>query len=148
MSYLREKARWIARAWTGSWGFLPVLIFMTFLSAGVTLVYPLVFGRILDRLREIGERGTIAEGEVSTLVWILLAVGFARFLAGFYPAVRAHVNYRIERFVRARYFHRVMQKGHAFFTRFRTGDVITRLTDDVAGYPKVACLAARGCFVR
>lgn len=146
MSYLREKARWIARAWTGSWGFLPVLIFMTFLSAGVTLVYPLVFGRILDRLREIGERGTIAEGEVSTLVWILLAVGFARFLAGFYPAVRAHVNYRIERFVRARYFHRVMQKGHAFFTRFRTGDVITRLTDDVAGYPKVAWFSCSGLF--
>lgn len=146
MSYLREKARWIARAWTGSWTFLPALVFMTFLSAGVTLVYPLIFGKILDRLREISERRTIAEGEVSTLVWILLAVGFARFLAGFYPAVRAHVNYRIERFVRASYFHRVMQKGHAFFTRFRTGDVITRLTDDVAGYPKVAWFSCSGLF--
>lgn len=146
MSYLREKARWIARAWTGSWGLLPALIFMTFLSAGVTLVYPLVFGKILDRLREIGERGSVAEGEVRTLVWILLAVGLARFIAGFYPAVRAHVNYRIERFVRARYFHRVMQKGHAFFTRFRTGDVITRLTDDVAGYPKVAWFSCSGLF--
>ncbi|MBL4848618.1 MAG: ABC transporter ATP-binding protein [Planctomycetes bacterium] len=146
MSYLREKARWIARAWEGSWSFLPALVFMTFLSASVTLIYPLVFGKILDRLRVIGEEGTVAQSEVNTLVWILLAIGLARFLAGFYPAVRAHVNYRIERGVRARYFHRVMQKGQAFFTRFRTGDVITRLTDDVAGYPKIAWFSCSGLF--
>lgn len=146
MSYLRGKLAWIARAWEGSYSFLPALIFMTLLSAATTLVYPLVFGWLLDELRTAGERGSIEASQVQTMVWILLAVGLARFIAGFYPAVRAHVNYRIERLVRLHYFHRVLQKGQGFFNRFRTGDVITRLTDDVAGYPKIAWFSCSGLF--
>jgi ATP-binding cassette subfamily B multidrug efflux pump len=149
VSYLRRKAGWIGRAWEGSRGFLPVLLFMTVLSTSVTLVYPLVFGQVLEQIRSLGEAGADAPQvarQARVLVFVLLAIALARFLAGFYPAWRALVNSRIEWFVRERYFTRVLSKGHTFFTRFRTGDLVTRLTDDIAGYPKIAWFCCSGLF--
>ncbi|HBP22165.1 MAG TPA: hypothetical protein DEA08_30840 [Planctomycetes bacterium] len=149
MSYLRAKMAWIVRAWEGSKRFLPVLFVWTFLSTAVTLVYPLVFREVLEKLRTLSEQrtgGAALQSEVRTLTWLLLAVAAARFLAGFYPAWRAWVNSRIEWLVREHYFARVMDKGHRFFTRFRTGDIVTRLTDDIAGYPKIAWFCCSGWF--
>lgn len=149
MSYLRAKLAWIVRAWEGSKRFLPVLLFWTFLSTAVTLVYPLVFREVLEKLRTLSEQrtgGAALQAEVRALTWLLLAVAAARFLAGFYPAWRAWVNSRIEWLVRERYFARVLDKGHRFFTRFRTGDVVTRLTDDIAGYPNIAWFCCSGWF--
>ncbi len=146
---LSTYIRWIGRAWRPHLRWLPVLLVMTLLSTGVTLAYPLVFGYVLEEIRRLSvgaELTSDLDAKVRSLIGILLAIGFARFLASFYPAFRALVNSRIELFTRERFFSIVLRKGHDFFTRFRTGDVVTRLTDDIAGYPKIAWFCCSGLF--
>lgn len=149
VSYLAGKIRWIGRTWRPHLRWLPVLLCMTFVSTAVTLAYPLVFGYVLEQIRQLGAQETAAVGldtEVRRLIGILLAIGLARFLASFYPAFRAWVNSRIELLTRERFFSIVLRKGYRFFTQFRTGDVVTRLTDDIAGYPKIAWFCCSGLF--
>lgn len=151
-SYLTGKLRWIAGAWRGHRGWVPVLAFLTFLATAVTLAYPLVFGHVLEQIRQLADLGAKdgagddVQATARTLIGILMAIGAARFVAGFYPAFRALINSRIELATRAKYFGIVLGKGHRFFTRFRTGDVVTRLTDDIAGYPKIAWFCCSGLF--
>jgi ABC-type multidrug transport system fused ATPase/permease subunit len=73
-------------------------------------------------------------------------IAFGRFLAGFYPAVRAWVNLRIDTAVRTQVFASIQEKDHTFFNRFRTGDLVTRLMDDIAEYPKLAWFSCSGLF--
>ena len=61
-----------------------------------------------------------------------------RLAARLYPFVRAYLNLRIERHVRETYVGEILKKGYRFFQKFRTGDLVTRLTDDVTGYPKIS----------
>jgi ATP-binding cassette, subfamily B, multidrug efflux pump len=143
---LSTYIRWIGRAWRPHLRWLPVLLVMTLLSTGVTLAYPLVFGYVLEEIRQLSELTSNLDTKVHSLIGILLAIGVARFLASFYPAFRALVNSRIELFTREHFFHVVLRKGHDFFTRYQTGDVVTRLTDDIAGYPKIAWFCCSGLF--
>ncbi|MCA8922288.1 MAG: ABC transporter ATP-binding protein [Planctomycetes bacterium] len=144
-SYLRGKLAWMARCWRPHLHLVWVLVLMTAISAGVTLAYPLVFGYVLEELRSLSA-GDATPGRVGELVWILIAVGVARAVAALYPAFRAWVNVRIDVFTRRDYFHVVLGKGPAFFTRFRSGDLVTRLTDDITGYPKIGWFCCSGVF--
>lgn len=150
MSELLRRAAWIARAWRGNRAWLLLMVFMTALSAGSTLAYPLVFGHVLERVRELGQvqglPGADLRDEVHRLIAVLLAVGLARGLASLYPGLRGFVNLRLELVVRARAFARLLGQGPAFFATYRTGDLVTRLTDDIAGYPKIAWFCCSGIF--
>ena len=149
MSALAQHLRFVARLWRPNLAWLPLLLLLTLISTGVTLGYPLVFGHVLEEVRRVGEAALPREqvqAHVLTLVWIMLAVGAARFVAGFYPAVRALLNHTIEIQLRRRLFGEVLGKPSRFFVRFRTGDVLTRLTDDISGYPKIAWFACSGVF--
>ena len=151
-SYLRDHVRWIGRDWRPHVRWLPVLLVMTLVSTAVTLAYPLVFGHVLEQIRKLGQGvlgpadGAAVDSQVRRLIGLLLVIGLARFVAGFYPAFRALVNSRIELYTRERFFAVVLNKGHQFFTHYRTGDVVTRLTDDIAGYPKIAWFCCSGLF--
>jgi ATP-binding cassette subfamily B protein len=63
-----------------------------------------------------------------------------------YPGTRALINNRIEMDVRERFFNIILGKGYRFFNKFRTGDLVTRLTRDVADHPKIAWFACSGIF--
>jgi ATP-binding cassette subfamily B protein len=69
-----------------------------------------------------------------------------RILAGFYPGLRAWMNNILEKAVRERVFASILEKDHVFFGRFRTGDLVTRLTDDVHDYPRIAWFGCSGLF--
>ncbi|MCO5170488.1 MAG: ABC transporter ATP-binding protein/permease [Planctomycetes bacterium] len=149
-AYLAAKARWIARAWGRHRPWVLVLVLMTAVSAGVTLAYPLVFGRVVDELHRVvvaraAEAATVDQG-VTRVVAILLGLGLLRWVAALYPGLRAVVNAKIDLDLRERAFAAILRKGHRFFNRFRTGDVVTRLTDDIASYPKIAWFCCSGLF--
>lgn len=149
MSALSGKVRWIARAWRRQLGLLPVLLGLTAISTAVTLVYPLAFGWVLDEVRRlsgVAVGGDELAARLNGLMAVLAAVGLGRLLAATYPAFRALVNSRIEVATRADAFAHVLRKGHRFFTHFRTGDIVTRLTDDISGYPKIAWFCCSGLF--
>ena len=58
---------------------------------------------------------------------------------------RAYMNSRLEWEFRQDTFNRITTKGPDFFNRFKTGDLVTRLTDDVSE-EKTAWFACSGIF--
>lgn len=151
--YVLDKVRWIWRAWGRHKPWALVLFVMTAVSAGVTLAYPLVFGYVVEQLHGVvaraergGATGAGLDGQVLRAVEVLLVVGVLRWVAALYPGLRALVNSKIDLDLRERVFARILGKGHRFFTRFRTGDVVTRLTDDISSYPKIAWFCCSGIF--
>ena len=51
------------------------------------------------------------------------------------------MNNIIEKAVRERVFASILEKDYTFFGKYRTGDLVTRLTDDIADYPRIAWFA-------
>jgi len=58
---------------------------------------------------------------------------------------RAYMNIKLEWEFRQETFKHITQKGPDFFNKFGTGDLVTRLTDDV-GHDKLAWFACSGIF--
>ncbi len=142
---LRERVRWLWRYWRPHRWVLVFLVFFTLVSTAVTVAYPLAFRWAIDRLSQIlGGAGTL--GEVGRVLVVLAAILVGRFVAGFYPATRAMTNLRLEVGVREDVFAQLMRKDYRFGTAFRTGDVVTRLTDDIAEFPKIAWFGCSGVF--
>ncbi len=141
---LRWRVAWMWNYWRSRRPVLVLLLAMTCVSTTVALAYPLVFRSLLDRLTEaIGSQD--ASG-LRSLLFVLALIALGRVVAAFYPALRARMNLRFEVAIRERVFERILGKDHRFFTRFRTGDVVTRLTDDVSDYPKVTWFMCSGVF--
>lgn len=143
---LRSRARWILSAWGRHKGWAAALFFFTLVSAGVTMAYPLVLGWVVEALRHALETRADVDATRATVVALLLAIGVGRWVAAMYPGTRALVNSKIELDLRERAFARLLVKGHRFFGKFRTGDLVTRLTDDIASYPKIAWFCCSGLF--
>jgi len=129
-------------------GIFPVLFVLTLLSVAVTIAMPLIFMLVVDAAHKLGAPGAGDEESrrIYDMVWILLIVGAGRSLRNLYPMLRARMNCLIEMEIRSRYFRRVLDKGYAFFLRFRTGDIVTRLTEDIHGWLKVSWFMCSGIF--
>jgi ATP-binding cassette subfamily B protein len=143
-----KHMRWIWRFWQPHQGWLWLLALMTLLSSGVTLAYPLVFRRIIDMVQAAHDSGggDALVDQRWQLIGLLAVVGVLRSLANMYPGARAVVNSKLEMDVREHYFGEVLGKNQRFFQRFRTGDLVTRLTDDIGGFPKIAWFCCSGIF--
>jgi len=143
-----KHIRWIREVWKPHTGWLWLLLFMTLLSSAVTLAFPRVIGFVVDAVNALTPETDPASARrmAVTYMLILAGVGLARTLAHFYPATRALVNCKIEVDVRQKYFSQIVDKGYRFFNKFRTGDLVTRLTDDIGGFPKIAWFCCSGIF--
>ena len=137
----RSRIAWLATFWRPHRGFALGLLAMTLLSSALAILYPLVFRAAIDAIEqgELGARLYSIEG-----VFLLILLG--RLIVGFYPGFRAWMNNIIEKAVRERVFGSILEKDHTFFGRFRTGDLVTRLTDDIADYPRIAWFSCSGVF--
>jgi len=95
----------------------------------------------------IGASETAELADVTKKVVILiLIIGLLRSISSVYPRIRMLINYRLGMDIRKNYFSKIIEKGYKFFNRFRTGDLVTRLTDDIDGSPKIAWFACSGIF--
>ncbi|MFN8547693.1 MAG: ABC transporter ATP-binding protein [Candidatus Eisenbacteria bacterium] len=142
----RGKLRWIAEVWRPHRGALVFLFAFTLVSSAVAIAYPLVFKLVLDKLGAIDGRATIEERVLRQVLLLLGAIAVARFVAGLYPGARGYMNIRFDYDVRLRAFAAVLDKDHRFFRRFRTGDLVTRLLDDISEYPKISWFLCSGFF--
>ncbi len=146
---MNKHLKWIIRQWSHQKWFLVVMLVFTLGSSAVSIAHPIVFGRLIDLLRNIlndPARYPEPMHEVNRVVWILLALGLAQFVTGFYPAFRGWVNIRFENFLRMFYFRFILNKDFRFFLKYRTGDVVTRLTDDLSDFPKISWFLCSGIF--
>ncbi|MBD3237090.1 MAG: ATP-binding cassette domain-containing protein [Candidatus Eisenbacteria bacterium] len=142
---VRQRLAWLWRYWQPHRRVMVFLGFFTLVSASVTVAYPRVLGAVIDHFKATLGAGE-ADSRIGQAMLILVAILLARFVASLYPATRAMVNARLERDIREEVFGKLMRKDYRFNNRFRTGDVVTRLTDDLAEFPKIAWFACSGVF--
>lgn len=143
-----KHIRWIWRFWQPARGWLYWLAVLTLLSSAVAVGYPMALRYLIDALKSSLDQGlaTAAEDLGYKLAGIMLAIGLARALAGLYPGVRGLINVRLEMDIRQFYFAQIVHKDARFFQKFRTGDLVTRLSDDIGGWPKIAWFCCSGIF--
>lgn len=144
---LTGKLRWMEERWRPHRGMLVFLFLATLVSSAVAIGYPLVFKIVIDRLGEAAAGAPSRSEQILREVLILLgAIAVGRFLAGLYPGLRGWTNLKFDRDVRRELFASVLEKDHRFFSKFRTGDLSTRMLDDIVEYPKIAWFMCSGVF--
>ncbi len=141
----KRRLLWLWGYWRPHKLILVLMGVFTLVSTAVAVAYPLVFRAVIDRVSGMFESGSPASS-VTTVMLILAAILVGRFISRMYPATRALVNARLERDIRDDVFGELMKKDYHFNNTFRTGDVVTRLTDDIGEWPKVAWFACSGIF--
>lgn len=143
---LSKRIGWIWSYWGPHRRVLIILFVFTLVSSAVAIAFPLVFRTIIDQVVDALGSGEPSRFNLRRAMLILAAIALGRFIAGFYPAFRGWTNLKLEVDIREDIFREVLKKDYRFSNHFRTGDVVTRLTDDIADYPKIAWFCCSGIF--
>jgi ATP-binding cassette, subfamily B, multidrug efflux pump len=140
---------WIWKVWRERKGLIALLFVLTLTSSAVAVAYPYLSKVLIDmlqRLLEHPESASASSAEIRRLAMLVVAVGVGGYVASLFPGVRGAVNCVFEYLLRKKYFGKVMEKDYRFFSAFRTGDLTTRLTDDLSDYPKLSWFLCSGIF--
>lgn len=146
---MNKHIKWILLQYKTQIWFVIIMVIFTLISSAVSIAYPYAFKRMIDLLKDILAQPELYPdpmNEVNKVLWLFLAIGGAQFVTGFYPCIRAWVNLRFEHALRMLYFSHISGKDFRFFQKFRTGDIVTRLTDDLSDDPKISWFLCSGIF--
>lgn len=141
--------RWIREVWREKQGLIWLLLFLTLLSSAVAVAFPLLTKQLFDLLEraiDTNMNKNAVMTQVRRIALYFVAIGVAGFFAGTFPGIRGALNMVFDYIVRKRYFGEVMKKDIRFFSHFRSGDVITRLTSDISDFPKLSWFLCSGIF--
>lgn len=146
---MNRNLKWIYTQWKAQKWFVVIMVIMTLASSAVSIAYPWAFKKLLDVLKDILQNPAKYPEpmiQVNRVVMLFLAIGIAQLFTGFYPGIRGWVNLRFEHSLRVMYFKFITRKDFRFFQKYRTGDIVTRLTDDLSDYPKISWFLCSGIF--
>ncbi|HNV70325.1 MAG TPA: ABC transporter ATP-binding protein [Candidatus Ozemobacteraceae bacterium] len=142
--------RWIARQYQGHGLTVLLMLVLTLLATTAAVLLPQLLRAIIDQLTgslegfrtgRLTTETALAERNRSLL--LLLALGFGPVVGALYPWLRMCMNLWFERLFRERYLRTVLGREAEFFLRFQTGDLVTRLTDNLrcmpSGLPWLCC---------
>ena len=152
-----NKFKWLMSGYSGYKLPFVWLLLGTPLIAAIYMTQPLVLKYLFDvitygngtlpwMLAPLGNwtasfgLSPIAQALVIQLIFAVVILLIYNTLQG----TRAYMNMRLEWVYRQRAFDSTTAKGPDFFNKFRTGDLVTRMTDDVA--EKLAWFACSGIF--
>lgn len=146
--------KWLWNEYRTHWRMVMFLLFLTVLSTIIAVLFPIVLKYIIDGLVTGLEsyqagKSTLADAqnERNSMLLMLLAMGLGPVFSGIYPYFRARMNVTFEVYFREKFFAEVLSKGHRFFLKFRTGDLVTRLTEDIKTWPPgLSWLCCSGIF--
>ena len=146
--------KWIWNEYRSHKKMIMFLLALTVLSTLVAVLFPMVFKYIIDTMVEGLKKfqaGQItieaAKSERNQMLLMLLLMGLGPIFGGMYPYFRAKMNVHFEMYFREKFFSEILAKGHKFFLKFRTGDLVTRLTEDIRTWPPgLAWLCCSGIF--
>lgn len=139
---LPDTLAWLWPYWKPLRWRLLFLLLATPLTVGLDVWTPMLMKQIFDGLQGPG----LTLERLGHDVLLLLGVGLGHFI--FYSIVqstRGLTNFHFENVFRLRLSQVILQLGLGFFQRFRTGDVTTRLIDDVSE-KKLGWFACSGIF--
>jgi len=152
-----EKIKWFWKYYRNYKYVLAVLILLTPVQAAFQVSIPRLIEFTVDFvktgkieanaaavwLNNYGQGLGLSTAATYTLTLILF--GFiASLLYAFVQSHRAWMNLKLEWLFRQDAFNGITVKGPDFYNRFRTGDLVTRMTDDVA--EKLSWFACSGIF--
>ncbi|MBW6515042.1 MAG: ABC transporter ATP-binding protein/permease [Candidatus Cloacimonetes bacterium] len=144
-----KNIKWLLREWKKHPFYIVLLLSLTLISAAVTVIYPYVIKQLLDTIQNMLSDPAELTGitpELQKIIWVFIVIGLVRLLAATYPGFRALMNLTFEYTLRNRYFAYILRKDFKFFNKFRTGDLVTRLTSDITDWPKIAWFMCSGIF--
>ena len=152
-----DKVKWFWRYYRNYKYVLAVLILLTPVQVAIHVVIP----RIIEFTIDYAKTGTLPPYAIFS--WLEVFAGnigvstvtlFAALIAilgldtsllyAYVQGHRAWMNMRLEWLFRQAAFDNITYKGPDFFNRFRVGDLVTRMTDDVA--EKLSWFACSGIF--
>ncbi len=154
---MRDKIKWFWSYYRNYPYVLAVLIFLTPLQTAIQVVIPRMMEFTVDFVKNGEVSGNTAAvwldssgkqldlSTVATFTLTLVILGLvASVLYTYVQGPRAWMNLKLEWLFRQKAFDGITVKGPDFFNRFRTGDLVTRMTDDVA--EKLSWFACSGIF--
>jgi len=131
---------WFAPYWRKRWKGITLVMTITVLSIALSTAYPIIFKYVIDSL----SAGSETE-DVQFYVWIILLVGLARTLTRWVlPQVGLVIILFLGLDIKLFHFENLLRKDPAFFNEYRSGDIITRFSDDIDGDVKLAWFANSG----
>lgn len=121
--------QWFMRFWRNNAKQMTIVLTLTVITIGLKTGFPIMLKLIVDQLQ-----GKFDIKSIHSAIWLYFFVGiihelFSRIL----PLSRARMNFRMAEQVRVFYYNIFTRKGFGFFQKYRTGDLLTRLTDDIDG---------------
>lgn len=141
--------RWIWHIWRERKALILLLFFLTLLSSLVAVSYPYLIKLLIDMLQRLIEsQPELAQVKKETwkLAGLFIVVGLTGLVTSLFPGIRGAVNVVFEHLIRLKYFKIVLEQDYRFFARFRSGDIVTRLTDDLYEFPKLGWFLCSGIF--
>ncbi len=152
-----DKIKWFWKYYRRHLYVLMVLLLLTPIQAVFQVAIPKMFGFTVDYMQteqvpsdwlanlanDLGGKFNLSPTE--SFGWGFIVLGLiATILYTIVQSHRAWMNCRMEMLFRQDTFSDTTFKGPDFFNKFRTGDLVTRLTDDVA--EKLSWFACSGIF--
>jgi ATP-binding cassette subfamily B multidrug efflux pump len=140
MNALKSVMRWFAPYWREYRHRLGLVLLLTLLAVAVRTLYPLLFKFVLDSLVD-------PTGPLSVRGWVLALLGagiLQQTIHWLLPVSRARTNLDLGMAIRGRMLGTILRKRPDFYTRYRSGDLVTRLTDDIDTEDKLHWYACSG----
>jgi len=154
---MSDKIRWFWRYYRNYPYVLMVLVLLTPVQTAFQVSIPRVIEFVIDFVKTGEVSGNQAAiwlvdlgrnwGLSPAVTFMVTLVGLGLAASALYAFVQCHrawMNIKLEWLFRQDAFNRITDKGPDFFNRFRTGDLVTRMTDDVA--EKLSWFACSGIF--
>lgn len=137
---LRLIFGWVTEYWKRHPAKLGFLVAMTMVYTALAISYPIFFKLVVDGLRSCASRDEIGRN----VLFLLALGGGAAIINWLLMSTRGWTNMKIEVELRERLFGHLTAMGPGFYHQHHTGDLITRLTDDLG--EKLSWYTCSGVF--
>ncbi len=154
---MRDKIKWLWKYYRR----YPYLLIILLLFTPVQVAFQVTIPRMIEFMVDFIKTGQVPDNWLArwlndlggglglsteaSFALALISLGLsASLLYAFVQAHRAWMNLRLEWAFRQDAFNGITEKGPDFFNKFRTGDLVTRMTDDVEN--KLSWFACSGIF--
>jgi len=135
--------KWFWRYWKRTKLVLGLITIFTVITIAAKISYPLLLKLVID---ELSKDYQVDHAYKLVFGFLVLSL-FREILWEALPLVRATMNSIYTAWMRNDYFQKLTKKTSGFFIKFKTGDLITRLTDDLDGsWVRICWYSCSGIF--
>jgi len=132
--------KWLLPHWRRYKWRMFAIVLMGMASAALSALYPYLIKQIINGLGAEMTRAYLLRS-----IWFILGVGLANTVVGIVAQRnRAYMNWRLEWDFRRQTFGHILGLDQHFYHKFTTGDLVTRLMDDIS--QKISWFSCSGVF--